>query len=130
LRDLTTPNLHKLNRFLVRVGRIHIGHRELTGASLDYQKAGLALIEQGISDTLCSLDQDLISWDILDQVEGFFHYLDQHIIDDIRFWIYDADAVPDEIVDLPASLLDFLDDLLLAADAQAHRFERSTGCCA
>ncbi len=79
-----------------------MGHKELTGSSMDYRKAGLVLIEQGISDTLCSLDQDLISWEILEQVEVFFHYLDRHVIDDIGFWNYESDAVPDRAVDLPA----------------------------
>jgi hypothetical protein len=121
-----TPDIHKLNRFIIRVARIHIGHRELSGSLMDYQKAGLALIEQGISDTLCSLDQDLISWDTLEQVEVFFHYLDRHVIDDIGFGFYEPDAVPDQAVDLPAGILDFLDDFLLVADAQAHRFEGTT----
>ncbi len=121
-----TPDLYKLNRFINRVGRIHIGRKELTGSSMDYRKSGLALIEQGISDTLCSLDQDLISWEILEQAEVFFHYLNRHVIDDIGFWNYEPDAVPDQAVDLPAGILDFLEDLLLAADAQAHRYG-STG---
>ena len=103
-----------------------MGYRELSGSLMDYQKAGLALIEQGISDTLCSLDQDLISWEILEQLEVFFHYLDQHVIDDIGFGFYEPDAVPDKAVDLPAGILDFLDDFLLVADDQAHRFEGST----
>ncbi len=85
LKYSMTPDLHKLNRFINRVGPIHMGHKELTGSSMDYRKAGLAMIEQGISDTLCSLDQDLISWEILEQAEVFFHYLDRHIIDDNGF---------------------------------------------
>ncbi|EMS78412.1 hypothetical protein Dpo_8c00790 [Desulfotignum phosphitoxidans DSM 13687] len=120
------PDLHKLNRFIIRVGRIHIGHKELSGQSMDYRKAGLALIEQGVYDTLCSLDPDLIPWDILDQVEVFFHYLDRHVTDDIGFSNYETDAIPDRALDLPAGILDFLDDFLLVADAQAHRFEGST----
>jgi hypothetical protein len=40
------------------------------------------------------LDPDLIPWEILDQVEAFFQYLDQHLIDDIGFWKLEADAVP------------------------------------
>ena len=44
------------------------------------------MIEQGISDTLCSMDTDLIFCDILDQVEVFFQYLDRHVIDDIGLW--------------------------------------------
>jgi hypothetical protein len=127
LKHSTTSDLHKLNRFIIRVARIHIGHKELTGSSLDYRKAGLALIEQGISDTLCSLDQDLISWEILEQVGVFFQYLDRCVIDDIGFGFYEPDAVPDKAVDLPAGILDFLDDFLLVADAQAHRFEGTTG---
>ncbi|MCA1792736.1 MAG: hypothetical protein LC660_02495 [Desulfobacteraceae bacterium] len=94
---------------------------------MTYRKAGLALIDKGISDTLCSLDQDLITYDILDQVEVFFHYLDRHVIDDIGFWIYEPDAIPDQAVDLPDGTLDFLGDLLLAADAQVHRFTGTTG---
>jgi len=93
---------------------------------MDYRKAGLALIEQGISDTLCSLDSDLISKDILDQVEVFFRHLDRHITDDIGFNNYETDVVSDQALDLPAGILDFLDDFLLVADAQAHRFEGST----
>ncbi|WP_040012026.1 hypothetical protein [Desulfotignum phosphitoxidans] len=93
---------------------------------MDYRKAGLALIEQGVYDTLCSLDPDLIPWDILDQVEVFFHYLDRHVTDDIGFSNYETDAIPDRALDLPAGILDFLDDFLLVADAQAHRFEGST----
>jgi len=104
-----------------------MGHKELSGPSMDYRKAGLALIEQGISDTLCSLDPDLIPWDILDQVEVFFRHLDRHVTDDIRFNNYETDIVSDRAVDLPAGILDFLDDLLLVADAQAHRFDGSTG---
>jgi hypothetical protein len=128
LKHSTTPEIHKLNRFIIRVGNIHIGHKELTSASsMEYRKAGLALIEQGISDTLCSLDQDLIPWDILDQVEVFFHYLDRHIIDDIGFRFFKTDAVPGRALDLPAGILDFLNDLLLVADAQAHRLECTTG---
>jgi hypothetical protein len=128
LKHSTTPEIHKLNRFIIRVGNIHIGHKELTSASsMEYRKAGLALIEQGISDTLCSLDQDLIPWDILDQVEVFFHYLDRHIIDDIGFRFFESDAVSDQAVDLPVGSLSFLNDLLLAADAQAHRLECTTG---
>lgn len=61
-------NLHKLNRFILGVSRIHMGHKGLSSPSMDYRKAGLALIEQGISDTLCSLDPDLIPWGILDQI--------------------------------------------------------------
>jgi hypothetical protein len=116
LRDFTKPDIHKLNRFIIRVGRIHIGHKELTGFSMDYRKAGLALIEQGISDTLCSLDPDLIPWEILDQMEVFFRHLDRHITDDIGFWNYETDAVPDRALDLPAGILDFLDDLLLTEE--------------
>jgi hypothetical protein len=118
-----TPDLHKHNRFILRVSRIHMGHKELSGSSMDYRKAGLALIEQGISDTLCSLDPDLIPWDILDQVEVFFHHLDHHVTDDIDFRNYETDVVSDQALDLPAGILDFLDDFLLVADAQAHRFE-------
>jgi hypothetical protein len=94
---------------------------------MDYRNAGMALIEQGISDTLCSMDPDLISWDTLEQVEVFFRHLDRHITDDIGFSLYEADAVPDRAVDLPAGILDFLDDFLLSADAQAHRLEGNTG---
>ena len=76
LTDSIIQDIHKLNRFIIRVGNIHIGHKELSAtSSMEYPKAGLALIEQGISDTLCSLDQ----------VEAFFHYLDRHVIDDIGF---------------------------------------------
>ena len=85
------------------------------------------MIEQGISDTLCSLDQDLIPWEILDQVEVFFQYLDQHVIDDIGFRYFKEDAVSDRALDLPAGILSFLNDLLLVADAQTHRLECSTG---
>ena len=128
LTDSIKQEIHKLNRFIIRVGNIHIGHKELSStSSMDYRKAGLALIEQGISDTLCSLDHDLIPWDILNQVEAFFHYLDRHIIDDIGFGFYEPDAVLDQAVYMPAGILDFLDDFLLVADAQAHRFEGSTG---
>jgi len=127
LKDSTTPDLHKLNRFLVRVGRIHMGYKELTDSSMDYRKAGLALIEQGISDTLCSMDPDLIPWDILDQVEVFFHHLDRYITDDIGFSNYETNIVSDRAVDLPSGILDFLGDLLLTADAQAHRLEGSNG---
>jgi hypothetical protein len=122
LKHSKTSDLQKHNRFILLVSRIHMGHKELSNASMDYRKAGLSLIEQGISDTLCSLDQDLIPWSIFDQIEVFFHYLDQHVIDDIRFRNYEPDAVPDQAVDLPANILDFLDDLLPAADAQANRF--------
>jgi hypothetical protein len=121
-----TPDLKRQNRFILLVSRIHMGHKELSNASMDYRKAGLSLIEQGISDTLYSLDQDLIPWSIFDQIEVFFHYLDQHVIDDIRFRNYEPDAVPDRALDLPAGILDFLDDLLLAADAQANRFLGTT----
>jgi hypothetical protein len=122
------PNIHKLNRFIIRVARILMGHKELTSSSsMDYRNAGMALIEQGISDTLCSMDPDLISWDTLEQVEVFFRHLDRHITDDIGFSLYQADAVPDRAVDLPAGILDFLDDFLLSADAQAHRLEGNTG---
>jgi len=93
---------------------------------MDYRKAGLALIEQGVSDTLCSMDLDLISWETLGQVEVFLHHLDQHIIDDIGFCDLQTESVPDQVVDLPAGILDFLEDFLLAADVQAHRFEGST----
>ncbi|MFO8082902.1 MAG: hypothetical protein R6U27_01130 [Desulfobacterales bacterium] len=31
-----------------------MGHKELSSSLMEYRKAGLALIEQGISDTLCS----------------------------------------------------------------------------
>ena len=86
LTDSIIQDIHKLNRFIIRVGSIHIGHKELSAtSSMEYRKAALALIEQGISDTLCSLDQDLIPWEILDQVEVFFQYLDQHVIDDICY---------------------------------------------
>lgn len=119
------PDLHKLNHSM-RVARIHMGHKELSGSLMEYRKAGLALIEQGISDTLCSLDPDLIPWDILDQVEVFFRHLDRHIIDDVGFSLYEVETVPDWVVDLPAGILDFLDDFLLVADVQAHRFEGTT----
>jgi hypothetical protein len=118
---------YKLNRFIIKVGRIHIGCKELTGSSMDYRKAGLVLIEQGISDTLCSLDPDLITSDILDQVEVFFHYLDRHVIDDIGFMHFQSDAVQDEAVNVPAEILDQLNDLLLAADTQAHRLQGANG---
>jgi hypothetical protein len=59
-------------------------HKELTNPLKDYRKGGLALIEQGISDTLCSLDPDLIPCETLDQLEVFFQYLDQHIIENRR----------------------------------------------
>lgn len=88
-----------------------------------YRRAGLVLIEQGVSDTLCSLVPELIPWDILEQVEVFFQDLDQHIIDDISFSLNEADAISDRAVNLPAGILDFLDDFLVAADAQAHRLE-------
>jgi hypothetical protein len=94
---------------------------------MDYRKAGLVLIEQGISETLCSLDPDLITSNILDQVEVFFHYLDQHVIDDIGFRYFQADAVQDEAVNVPTKILDQLNDLLLAADAQAHRLQGTKG---
>jgi hypothetical protein len=122
LKHSITPNLYKHNRFILVVSRIHTGHKELSNASIDYRKAGLALIEQGISDILCSLDQDLIPWSIFDQIEAFFHYLDMHVTDDIEFRNYEPSAIPDQALDLPAGILDFLDDLLLSADAQAHRF--------
>jgi hypothetical protein len=69
----------------------------------------------------------LIPWDILDQVEVFFQHLNRQISDDIGFWDLKTDAVPDRALDLPSGILDFLDDFLLAADAQAHRFEGTTG---
>lgn len=118
---------YKLNRFIIKVGRIHIGCKELTGSSMDFRKAGLVLIEQGISETLCSLDPDLITSDILDQVEVFFHYLDRYIIDDIGFRYFNADAIQDKAVDVPAGILDLLNDFLLAADAQAHRLQGTNG---
>jgi hypothetical protein len=121
------PDLHKLNRFIIRVARIHMGHKELSGSLMDYRKAGLALIEQGISDTLCSLDPDLIPWGTLDQIEAFFHYLDLHVTDDMRFRNYEPDAVLDRALDLPEGMLDFLDELSLAADTQAHRFGGTIG---
>ncbi len=121
-----TPDLKRHNRFIFLVSRIHTGHKELSNASLDYRKAGLALIEQGVSDTLCSMDTDLISWETLEQVEVFFRHLDRYSTDDIGFWDLKTDVVPDRAVDLPAGILDFLDDFLLAADAQAHRFEGTT----
>jgi len=122
LKKSTTPDLKRHNRFILLVSRIHTGHKELSNASVDYRKAGLALIEQGVSDTLCSLDQDLIPWSIFDQIEVFFHYLDRHVTDDTEFRNYEPTAVPNRALDLPTGILDFLDDLLLAADAQAHRF--------
>jgi hypothetical protein len=115
-------NLHKLNRFILGVSRIHMGRNELSSPSMDYRKAGLALIEQGVSDTLCSLDPDLIPWEILNQVESFFHHLDLHVTDEMRFRNYETDAVLDRTLELPEGTLDFLDELLLAADTQAHRF--------
>jgi hypothetical protein len=121
------PDIHNLKHFIIRVGHIHMGYRELSGSLMDYRKAGLALIEQGISDTLCSLDQDLIPSEILDQVEVFFHYLDRHVIDDNGLGFYEPDAIPEQAVVLSAGILDCLDDLLLAADAQAHRLIGTTG---
>jgi hypothetical protein len=121
-----TPDLKRHNRFIFLVSHIHLGHKELSNASVDYRKAGLALIEQGVSDTLCSLDQDLIPWSIFDQIEVFFQHLDQHVTDDIEFRNYEPSAVPDRALDLPPGILDFLDDLLLSADAQAHRFLGTT----
>lgn len=41
----------------------------------------MALIEQGISGTLCSVDPYFIPWDILDQVGVFSQYLDQQVIE-------------------------------------------------
>lgn len=117
-----SPDLHKLNRFTLRISRIHMGQNELSNPSMDYRKAGLSLIEQGISDTLCSLDPDLIPGGILDQIEAFFNYLDLHVTDDMRFRNYEPDVVLDRALDLPEGMLDFLDELLLAADTQAHRF--------
>ena len=67
---------------------------------MEYRKAGLALIEQGISDTLCSMDLGLISWETLDQVEVLFRQLDRNIIYDIGFWNYEPDAISDQAVDL------------------------------
>lgn len=117
-------NLRKLNQFIIRVGRIHIGNKELSGSSIDYRKAGLALIDQGISDTLCSMDPDFIPWGIVGQVEAFFVFLDRHIHDDLGFQELKPEAVPDRIVeDLPEDLLGFLDDFLLAADAYAQRLQ-------
>jgi hypothetical protein len=84
LTETIKSYLSKLNRFLIRVGRIHIGHRELNGSWMDHRKAGLALIEQGVSDTLCSMDPYYIPWEILYQVEVFFQYLDQHVIENRR----------------------------------------------
>jgi hypothetical protein len=69
----------------------------------------------------------LIPWEILDQIEIFFHYLDRNIIDNRGFWNYEADDISDRAVDVPAGILDFLEDFLLAVDTQAHRFEGSTG---
>ena len=123
LTDSIKQDIHKLNRFIIRVGNIHIGHKELSStSSMEYQKAGLALIEQGVSDTLCSLDQDLISWEILEQVEVFFHYLDRHVIDDIGFRYFKADALSDRALDLPAGILSFLNNLLSTADAQETNY--------
>jgi hypothetical protein len=128
LSNAVIQDLRKLNRFIIRVGRIHIGYKELTSSSsMDYRKAGLALIERGVSETLCSMDLDLITSDLLDQVEVFFCHLDQYIIDDIEFWYLRTDAVPDQAVDLPAEVLVSLNDFLLAADAQAHRLEGTNG---
>ncbi len=107
-----TPDLKRHNRFIFLVSRIHTGHKELSSESLDYRKAGLALIEQDISDTLCSLDQDLIPWSIFDQIEAFFQHLDQHVTDDTEFRNYEPDAVSDRSVDLPPGILDFLDNIL------------------
>jgi len=56
-----TPDIHKLIRFIIRVAPIHMGHKELSSPSMEYRKAGLALIEQDICDTLCSLDFDMMS---------------------------------------------------------------------
>ncbi len=120
-----TLDIHKLNHFIIRVARIHMGHKELSSSLMEYRKAGLALIEQGVSDTLCFLDPDLISWETLDQVEVFFQHLDRHITDDIGFSNYETDIASDRAVDLPAGILDFLDDFLLVADVQAYRFEGS-----
>ncbi len=53
MNDPMTPDIHELNHFIIRVARIHMEHKKLTGSFMD----GLALIEQGISDTLCSMDQ-------------------------------------------------------------------------
>ena len=42
--------IHKLNRFIIRVGNIHIGHKELSStSSIEYRKAGLAFIDRGRS---------------------------------------------------------------------------------
>jgi hypothetical protein len=93
------PECYKLSSFIIRVGRIHMGYKELSNPLMDYRKAGLVLIEQGISETLCSLDPDLITSDILDKVEVFFHYLDRYVIDDIGFRYFKADSVQDETGD-------------------------------
>ena len=127
LKNFIPPDIHKLNHFIIRVARIHMGDKELSNSSMGHRKAGLALIEQGISDTLYSMDPYLIPWEILDQVEVFFQFLDQHVIDDIGFRNYKADAVSDQALDLPTGILDFLNDLLLAADAQAHRLQGTAG---
>jgi hypothetical protein len=71
------PDIHKLNCFTIRVGRIHMGHRELSNSSMGSRKAGLAL----------------------------------------------TDAISDQAVNVPAEILDQLNDFLLAADVQAHRFQ-------
>jgi hypothetical protein len=73
--------LYRLNHFMIRVARFHARDRELSSSSIEYQKAALVVIEQGVSDTLCSLDPDLIPWEILYQVEVLFQYLDRHIVE-------------------------------------------------
>jgi hypothetical protein len=55
------PDIHKLNRFIIRVARSHMGHKELSSSSMDYRQAGLALIEQGISDTLMRHGSEIFS---------------------------------------------------------------------
>ena len=60
-------------------------------------------------------------------MEVFFQHLDRYIIDDIGFCDLQTETVPDRAVNLPAGILDFLDDFLLAADAQAQRLEGITG---
>jgi hypothetical protein len=56
------------------------------------------------------LDPDLIPWGALDQIEIFFHYLDLHVTDDMRFRNYEPDVVLDRALDLPEGMLDFLDE--------------------
>mgnify|MGYP000695878849 CR=1 FL=1 len=70
----------------------------------------------------------LSRWGLGIRLKSSFSTLIKHVTGGIEFWDVNAYAFPGQaLYNLPDGTLSFLNHFLLAADAQPHRLESSTG---